>query len=54
LEEALPVSPPRTVAVPAYDNVTMLDIAGPADVFAHATLFGETTKPCWPITADHG
>jgi transcriptional regulator GlxA family with amidase domain len=34
------MEPPHTVAVLGYDNVTMLDIAGPADVFAHATLFG--------------
>jgi transcriptional regulator GlxA family with amidase domain len=44
LEDPLPATPPRTVAVLAYDNVTMLDIAGPADVFAHATLFGGNYK----------
>lgn len=30
----------RRVGVLIYDNVTMLDVAGPADVFSHATLFG--------------
>jgi transcriptional regulator GlxA family with amidase domain len=38
--EPLRASAERTVAILAYDNVTMLDIAGPADVFAHAGLFG--------------
>ena len=33
-------TPPRRVAVLGYDNVTMLDIAGPADVFSHAGLYG--------------
>ena len=28
------------VGILIYDNVTMLDIAGPADVFSHANLFG--------------
>jgi transcriptional regulator GlxA family with amidase domain len=31
---------PRRVAILVYDNVTLLDVAGPADVFAHAGLFG--------------
>jgi transcriptional regulator GlxA family with amidase domain len=28
------------VGILIYDNVTMLDVAGPADVFSHANLFG--------------
>jgi transcriptional regulator GlxA family with amidase domain len=32
--------PPRQVAILVYDNVTLLDVAGPTDVFAHAGLFG--------------
>ena len=35
-----PVAEPRKVAVLGYDNVTMLDIAGAADVFSHAGLYG--------------
>lgn len=35
-----PKSMTRQVAVLVYDGLTMLDVAGPADVFAHANLFG--------------
>lgn len=31
---------PRRVGLLAHDNVTMIDIAGPADVFSHANSFG--------------
>lgn len=31
---------PRQVAILAHPNVTAIDIAGPADVFAHAGMFG--------------
>lgn len=34
------VPPVRTVAVLVHDGVTMMDVAGPADVLAHATSFG--------------
>lgn len=30
----------RTVGILIYDNVTMIDVAGPADVFHHANQFG--------------
>ncbi|UFS58624.1 GlxA family transcriptional regulator [Subtercola endophyticus] len=32
--------PPRRVGILAHDDVTMIDIAGPADVFSHANSFG--------------
>lgn len=31
---------PRRVAILAFDGVTMIDVAGPADVFSHAGRFG--------------
>lgn len=31
---------PHTVGILVYDNVTMIDVAGPADVFHHANQFG--------------
>jgi transcriptional regulator GlxA family with amidase domain len=39
---AEPSNPPakHRVGILIYDDVTMLDIAGPADVFSHANLFG--------------
>ena len=30
----------HTVGILVYDNVTMIDVAGPADVFHHANQFG--------------
>lgn len=30
----------RTIGILIYDNVTMIDVAGPADVFHHANRFG--------------
>ena len=30
----------QRVGILVYDNVTMIDIAGPADVFSHANTFG--------------
>jgi transcriptional regulator GlxA family with amidase domain len=32
----------QRVGILVYDNVTMIDIAGPADVFSHANTFGAT------------
>ena len=40
MNSALGTSAARRVAVLGYNNVTMLDIAGPADVFSHAGLYG--------------
>jgi transcriptional regulator GlxA family with amidase domain len=34
------VSRRRRIAILVYDNVTMIDVAGPADVFSHANTFG--------------
>jgi transcriptional regulator GlxA family with amidase domain len=34
----------RTVGILIYDNVTMIDVAGPADVFNHANQFGGAYK----------
>lgn len=38
-------APDRQVGILIYDNVTMIDVAGPADVFHHANLFGASYKP---------
>src|SRR5512135_3563687 len=31
---------PRRIGIFVHDNVTMIDVAGPADVFHHAMMFG--------------
>lgn len=30
----------RRMGILVYDDVTMIDVAGPADVFSHANTFG--------------
>ncbi|MDQ0769290.1 transcriptional regulator GlxA family with amidase domain [Pseudarthrobacter defluvii] len=34
----------RTIGFLVHDNVTMMDVAGPADVFHHANAFGADYK----------
>lgn len=38
-------APARQVGILVYDGVTMIDVAGPADVFHHANLFGASYAP---------
>ena len=35
-----PPTTPRTVVIVVFDDVTLLDVAGPAEVFAEANRFG--------------
>ena len=44
---------PQRIGILVYDNVTMIDVAGPADVFSHANSFGAAYETVL-VSADGG
>jgi transcriptional regulator GlxA family with amidase domain len=54
------MSRPQRIGILVYDNVTMIDIAGPADVFSHANSFGASYETVLissdglPVTVSNG